>query len=158
MSGAVSEIYTQDLPENYYQSFVTQINGVTKDDVLRAAQKYLDPEHMAIVIVGDRAKIEGPIAATKIAPIVVLDVNGDPIADASSYAVGNVRVTGTCAVHVFVLTCSSRENLVLFERSQCCEDPCLRNDDPIRRLRPDDGRVDGYARRRQHGPQVLIAQ
>ena len=79
VSSAVSEIYTQDLPENYYQSFVTQINGVTKDDVLRAAQKYLDPEHMAIVIVGDRAKIEGPIAATKIAPIVVLDVNGDPL-------------------------------------------------------------------------------
>jgi zinc protease len=79
VSGAVSEIYTQDLPENYYQSFVTRINDVTKDDVLRAAQKYLDPDHLAIVIVGDRAKIEGPIAATKIAPIVLLDVNGDPL-------------------------------------------------------------------------------
>lgn len=79
VSGAVSEIYTQDLPENYYQNFVTQINAVTKEQVLDAARKYLDPDHLAIVIVGDRAKIEGPLAATKIAPIVLLDANGDPL-------------------------------------------------------------------------------
>ena len=46
------------------------MNAVTKDDVVRVAQKYIDPDHLAIVIVGDRAKIEGPLAATKIAPIV----------------------------------------------------------------------------------------
>jgi zinc protease len=79
VSSAVSEIYTQDLPENYYQNFVTQINAVTKEQVLDAARKYLDPDHLAIVIVGDRAKIEGPLAATKIAPIVLLDANGDPL-------------------------------------------------------------------------------
>jgi predicted Zn-dependent peptidase len=79
VSSSVSEIYTQDLPEDYYQSFVTRVNAVTKDDVLRAAQKYIDPDHLAIVIVGDKAKIDGPLAATKIAPIVYLDVNGDPV-------------------------------------------------------------------------------
>jgi zinc protease len=81
VNGAVSNIFTQDLPEDYYQNFTKQVNAVTKDDVLRAARKYFDPDHMAIVIVGDRAKIEGPLAATKIAPIVYLDVNGDPIPD-----------------------------------------------------------------------------
>ncbi len=60
------------------------MNAVTKDDVVRVAQKYIDPDHLAIVIVGDRAKIEAPLAATKIAPIVRLDVNGDPIADRDS--------------------------------------------------------------------------
>lgn len=79
VSSSISEIYTQDLPEDYYQSFVTHVNAVTKDDVLRVANKYIDPQHLAIVIVGDRAKIEGPLAATKIAPIVYLDLNGDPI-------------------------------------------------------------------------------
>jgi hypothetical protein len=34
---------------------------------------------LTIVIVGDRSKIEAPLAATKLAPIVVLDVNGDPV-------------------------------------------------------------------------------
>ena len=79
VSGAISQIYAQDLPEDYYQGFVTKVNAVTKDDVLRVAQKYIDPQHLAIVIVGDKAKIEGPLAATKIAPIVYLDLNGDPI-------------------------------------------------------------------------------
>jgi zinc protease len=78
---AVSDIYTQALPEDYYQSFTKNVNAVTKEDVLRVARKYLDPDHLAILIVGDRAKIEGPLAATKIAPIVYLDVNGDPIPD-----------------------------------------------------------------------------
>jgi predicted Zn-dependent peptidase len=79
VSGSISEIYTQDLPEDYYQSFVTRVNAVTKNDVLRVAQKYIDPDHLAIVIVGDKAKIDGPLAATKIAPIAYLDVNGDPV-------------------------------------------------------------------------------
>jgi zinc protease len=69
------------LPEDYYQQFVRAVNAVTKDDVVRVAQKYIDPDHLAIVIVGDREKIEGPLTATKIAPIVRLDVNGDPISD-----------------------------------------------------------------------------
>jgi predicted Zn-dependent peptidase len=81
VNGSIASIYTQDLPEDYYQQFVRAVNAVTKDDVVRVAQKYIDPDHLAIVIVGDRAKIEGPLTATKIAPIVRLDINGDPIAD-----------------------------------------------------------------------------
>jgi predicted Zn-dependent peptidase len=79
VNSSISEIYTQDLPEDYYQNFVMRVNAVTKDDVLRVARKYIDPDHLAIVIVGDKEKIEGPLAATKIAPIVYLDLNGDPI-------------------------------------------------------------------------------
>lgn len=77
VSAAISEIYTQGLPEDYYQQFTRNVNAVTKEDVVRVAQKYIDPEHLAIVIVGDRKQIEAPLAATKIAPIVVLDVNGN---------------------------------------------------------------------------------
>ena len=77
----IASIYTQGLPEDYYQQFIRAVNAVTKDDVVRVAQKYIDPDHLAILIVGDREKIEAPLMATKIAPIVRLDINGDPIAD-----------------------------------------------------------------------------
>ena len=76
---SIASIYVEDLPDDYYQRFVRAINGVTKDDVVRVASKFIDPEHFTILIVGDRAKIEGPLAATKIAPITLLDVNGDPV-------------------------------------------------------------------------------
>jgi zinc protease len=81
VNGSIASIYTQGLPQDYYQQFVRAVNAVTKDDVVRVAQKYVDPDHLAILIVGDREKIEGPLMATKIAPIVRLDVNGDAIAD-----------------------------------------------------------------------------
>jgi zinc protease len=81
VNGSIASIYTQGLPDDYYQQFARAIEAVTKEDVVRVAQKYIDPEHLAIVIVGDREKIEGPLTATRIAPIVRLDVKGDPIAD-----------------------------------------------------------------------------
>jgi zinc protease len=57
------------------------VNAVTKDDVVRVARKYIDPDHLAIVIVGDRKEIQRPIEALKIAPIVLLDINGNPISN-----------------------------------------------------------------------------
>lgn len=79
VNASIASIYTQGLPENAYQEFVRAVNAVTKDDVVRVARQYIDPEHLAIVIVGDRARIEGPLAATRIAPIVHLDADGNPI-------------------------------------------------------------------------------
>jgi hypothetical protein len=36
--------------------------------------------HLAIVIVGDRASIEGPLKATGFGPVVALDIDGRPLA------------------------------------------------------------------------------
>ena len=40
---------------------------------------YIDLDHLAIVIVGDRASIEAPLKATNIAPVVVIDSDGVPV-------------------------------------------------------------------------------
>jgi zinc protease len=76
---SIASIYTEDLPDDYFQRFARAVNAVSKDDVVRVAAKYIDPEHLTILIVGDRAKIEAPLVATKIAPITILDLNGDPV-------------------------------------------------------------------------------
>ena len=75
---AVSSIYTQGLPENYYQEFADKINAVTPEDLTRVAKKYIDLDHLNIVIVGDRAAIESQLRQTGIAPITVLDAEGNP--------------------------------------------------------------------------------
>ena len=51
---------------------------ITRDDVLRVAKQYVDLQHLAIVIVGDRKSIEAGLKATGIAPIVILDTTGAP--------------------------------------------------------------------------------
>jgi zinc protease len=80
VNGSIASIYTQGLPDDYYQQFARAVNAVTKEDVVRVATRYIDPDHLSIVIVGDRAKIEGPLAATGVAPVVLLDVDGNPVA------------------------------------------------------------------------------
>lgn len=67
------------LPLDYFNHYVANIEAVTQGDVQRVAQKYIDPSHMAIVIVGDRKSIEAPIKATNVAPITHLDLNANPV-------------------------------------------------------------------------------
>ena len=79
ISGSITGLWMQDLPDAYYQQYGTKVAAVTKADVLRVAKQYIDLDHLNIVIVGDRATIEGPLKATGIAPIVVLDIEGNPV-------------------------------------------------------------------------------
>ena len=71
-------MWVQGLPEDYYQQYSKAVGAITKDDVLRVAKKYVDVDHLAIVIVGDRASIEAPLKATGVAPIAILDDYGNP--------------------------------------------------------------------------------
>src|SRR5438105_4238031 len=80
VNSSISAIYLEDLPQDYFQHFAQSVRAVTKDDVVRVANKYIDVDHLAIVIVGDRKTIEQPLKATGIAPVVLLDINGDPVA------------------------------------------------------------------------------
>lgn len=79
ISGMINEIYVQGLPEDYWTQFQTGVKNVTAADVQRVAQQYFDTDHLAILIVGDRAKIEAPVRATGVAPVVVLDAKGNPV-------------------------------------------------------------------------------
>ncbi|HSU96073.1 MAG TPA: hypothetical protein VLI40_02535, partial [Gemmatimonadaceae bacterium] len=67
------------LPLDYYNHVVDEIGGVTQGEVQRVAQKYIDPSHLTVLIVGDRKTIEGPIKALNIGPIVFRDANGNPV-------------------------------------------------------------------------------
>lgn len=75
---AITRLWTESLPDDYYQQYARAVAAVSTDDVLRVAKKHLDLDRLAIVIVGDRASIEAPLTATDIAPIVALDIEGRP--------------------------------------------------------------------------------
>ena len=63
-----------NLPDDTYQSFVGSITKVTAADVQKAAARYVQPDKMAVVIVGDRKAIEPGIAALKLGPIRVVPI------------------------------------------------------------------------------------
>ena len=86
ISGAITSLTVQGLPDDYYQTYAKNVSAVTKEDLLRVAKQYIDLKHFAIVIVGDRTKIEGPLKATGIAPITYIDIDGNPVPVTTSSA------------------------------------------------------------------------
>ena len=79
IGAAIGQLWFLGLPDGYYQKYGAKVNAVTKDDMMRVAKQYIDLDHLSIVIVGDRAAIEGPLKATGVAPIVVLDIEGNRV-------------------------------------------------------------------------------
>ena len=57
IAGFARNIITQDLPENYYNSFLENINNVTKEDVQNAAKKYFSPNKTRVFITGKGSEI-----------------------------------------------------------------------------------------------------
>jgi zinc protease len=64
------------LPDDYFNTYVSRILSVTKEDVLRVARKYLDPEKVDIIVVGDRAQIEKGINELNLGLIRVMTIEG----------------------------------------------------------------------------------
>jgi len=57
IAGFLSQVELYGLGRDYADTYAQRINGVTKDDVLRVAQKHIDPDQLILVVVGDLAKI-----------------------------------------------------------------------------------------------------
>ncbi len=58
IANGLETIVTYDLPDSYFNTYIQGIQSVTLNDLNRVANKYLQPDRMVIVVVGDRSKIE----------------------------------------------------------------------------------------------------
>ena len=57
IAGIALNIITEDLPEDYYNSFLENINNVTKEDIQKASQNYFTPNKTRIFITGKGSEI-----------------------------------------------------------------------------------------------------
>jgi zinc protease len=76
VADAVANIIRNNLPWDYDQRYVQRVSAVSGSDIASVATKYVDPENLAIVIIGDRKVIEAGLRAANVAPIVIVDENG----------------------------------------------------------------------------------
>ncbi|MET0754193.1 MAG: pitrilysin family protein [Pyrinomonadaceae bacterium] len=81
IANALSTLVVYNLPDTYYNQFMTKVRGVTMADVNRVANKYLTPDKMAIVIVGDKMSIEPKLREIDMwgKSITFLDAEGNPV-------------------------------------------------------------------------------
>ena len=77
------DIETENLPDDFYKTYLERINAVTVEDVQKAAQKYIKPENTRIVVTGKASEVlpnlENVSFNGKKIPIKYFDKNADPI-------------------------------------------------------------------------------
>jgi predicted Zn-dependent peptidase len=61
-----------DLPDDYFTKYVPAILAVTANDVQRVAEKYIQPDRVAVVVVGDLKAIEPGIRNLNLGPVHVM--------------------------------------------------------------------------------------
>jgi predicted Zn-dependent peptidase len=57
VAGEIAKVKLYGLPVSYIQDFTQNIRKVTKADILRAAQTYIDPDNMVFSIVSNAAAV-----------------------------------------------------------------------------------------------------
>jgi predicted Zn-dependent peptidase len=62
---------------DYWDAYPAKIMAVTADDVQRVARKYLDPDAMQLVVVGDASKIKSILE--QYGEVEVFESNGSPV-------------------------------------------------------------------------------
>jgi predicted Zn-dependent peptidase len=75
MSRRLEDAIVYRLPADYFAKYVQNIQAVSAADVQRVADKYIQPDRFAVVIVGDRSKIEAPIKALNLGAINIITVD-----------------------------------------------------------------------------------
>tara|TARA_R100001369_G_scaffold29172_4_gene52674 strand:- start:166015 stop:168081 length:2067 start_codon:yes stop_codon:yes gene_type:complete len=77
-------IETDDLPKDYYENYLKNINAVTAEDVQRVAKKYFMADNARIVIAGKGSEVgeslENLTYNGKKIPVVYFDIEGNKIA------------------------------------------------------------------------------
>jgi zinc protease len=74
IAGAIQEVVAYGLPDDYLNSYIEHVLAVTKADVERVAREYIDPENLAIIVVGDRKAVEAGIRGLNLGELRALSV------------------------------------------------------------------------------------
>ncbi|HEY4762755.1 MAG TPA: pitrilysin family protein [Candidatus Sulfotelmatobacter sp.] len=79
LSGGYGNILEYGLPEDYYNSFTQKALAVTPDGANEIAKKYISPDHLVWVVVGDMSKVESGIRELNVGEVHKIDADGNPV-------------------------------------------------------------------------------
>ena len=76
-AGAYARAWSHGLPADYYATYQSRVEAVTRDDVGKAARDRLHPDALAIVVVGPEKSIRPGLEALKLGQLEVRDASGE---------------------------------------------------------------------------------
>jgi zinc protease len=79
LSGAYANILQYNLPENYYNTYTEKVLAVTPAQANEVAKKYILPQHLIWLVVGDMSKVEAGIRELNIGEVHKIDSDGNPV-------------------------------------------------------------------------------
>ncbi len=75
VAGSLAQVFIYNLPDDYFATFTNRIRAVTAADVQRAAERYIQPDRFAVVVVGDRKVIEPGIRNLKLGNLRIVAID-----------------------------------------------------------------------------------
>ena len=79
VSGAYGQILQYGLPEDYFATFTQKALALTPDRAEEIAKKYILPDHLVWVVVGDMSKVEAGIRELNLGDVHKIDADGNPV-------------------------------------------------------------------------------
>lgn len=70
VANRIAELVRENTPLDYYDRYVSRATALTPGDVVEAAKKYVDVDHLVIVVTGDRKVLEPALRAANLGPVV----------------------------------------------------------------------------------------
>jgi len=75
---ALASLVSYGLPDDYFDTYRSQVRSVTAGHVLSAAQAHLRPDQLQVVAVGDPTIIRAPLEVLGAGPVLTYDAEGHP--------------------------------------------------------------------------------
>ena len=75
--GNFANTFIYDLGIDYYANYAEEVHAVTNDQTLAVTKKYLVPNNLVVVAVGDRKAIEPELQKLNLGPIEIRDAEGN---------------------------------------------------------------------------------
>ena len=79
VAGSLAQLVRYGYDDDYWDKYADSIRGLSLDDINEAARKYVQPDKLVWIVVGDREKIEADVRALEFGEIGLLDVDGNPV-------------------------------------------------------------------------------
>jgi predicted Zn-dependent peptidase len=74
IAGQLGEMLYYGLPDDYFNNYIGKVLAVTKEDVQRVAKKYIDPENIAVVVVGDQKSVQKGLEGLKLGKLKTMKI------------------------------------------------------------------------------------
>lgn len=78
IAAALAVLEIHDLPDDYYDRYRERVRAMTVEQILHAAQHYLHPDSLQMVVVGDPSAVRGPLEKLGFGPMSLYDTLGRP--------------------------------------------------------------------------------